>query len=80
LVGAVAGVAVIVSRAGERTFSLVGIATIVSALLILAYLALFAFRLWVYVYDDRLEIHPSLAKLVRDRLGLTLYSPKVIYF
>lgn len=80
LVGAVIGVAVIALRAGERALSPMGLAAIGSALLILAYLALFAFRLWVYVYDDRLEIHPALATLARDHLGLTLYAPKVIYF
>jgi hypothetical protein len=77
---AVVGVAVIAWRAGPRILSPVGVGTIVVALLILAYLALFAFRLWVYIYDDRVEIHPSLAKMVRDCFGLTLYVPKVVYF
>lgn len=80
LVGAVVALTVMVLRGGERTFSPVGVISILITLLVLAYLALFAFRLWVYLYDDRLEIHPSLAKLIQDRLGITLYKPKIIHY
>lgn len=49
-------------------------------LVVAAYLEFFAFRLWVYLYDDRLVIHPSLAKLIRDHFGITLYTPKIIHY
>lgn len=78
--GAVVALTVMVLRGGERTFSPIGVFSIFITLLVLAYLALFALRLWVYLYDERLEMHPSLAKLIRDRLGISLYTPKVIYY
>jgi hypothetical protein len=71
---------VVIARYGERVFSVIGLIGLGIGLLIAGYLELFAFRLWVYLYDDRLEIHPSLAKLLQDRLGITLYRPKVVYY
>lgn len=67
-------------KEGARVFSTVGLIATSIAFLIFAYLEFFAFRLWVYLYDDRLEIHPSLAKLIHDRLGITLYAPKIIHY
>jgi hypothetical protein len=63
-----------------RMFSRGGFLVISVILLVYAYIEFFAFRLWVYLYDDRLEIHPALAKLLRDRLGIMVYSPKVVSF
>ena len=37
-------------------------------------------RRWVLLYDDRLEIHGILGKLLRDRFGLSLVKPTVIYY
>ena len=37
-------------------------------------------RRWVFLHDDRLEIHGVLAKLLRDRFGLRLVNPIVIYY
>lgn len=67
-------------RFGDRTLSPVGLLGLGVGLTIGAYFALFAFRVWVFLYDDRLEIHPALAKLLHDRLSLPLYRPKTVRY
>ncbi len=49
-------------------------------MLIGAYAAFFGSRWWVFLYDTHLEIHPRLAKLIKDRLGLSIYTAKSIYY
>jgi hypothetical protein len=49
-------------------------------MLIVAYVVFFGSRWWVYLYDNHLEIHPRLAKLIKDHLGTSLYTPKIIYY
>lgn len=61
-------------------FSMIGLITMGIVTPLCAYIALFGFRVWVYLYDTHLALHPRLAKLIQDRLGVSLYTPKVIYY
>jgi hypothetical protein len=67
-------------RYGVWILSTDGLISACVGLLIPAYLVFFGFRLWVYLYDGHLELHPRLAKLIKDHLGISLYTPKVIYY
>lgn len=82
--GVFAGVGLVVLslgflKYGDWIFSVSGLIGSCAGLLIAAYLV-FGSRPWVYLYGDRLELHPRLAKLIKDRLGVSLYTPKVIYY
>ena len=61
-------------------FSMGGLISMGIATLIAAYVAFFGFRMWVYLYDTHLALHPRLAKLIQDRLGVCLYRPTVIFY
>jgi hypothetical protein len=45
-----------------------------------AYVCFFGTRWWVYLYEEHLEIHPRLAKLILDKLGVSLYTPRTIKY
>jgi hypothetical protein len=49
-------------------------------LLVSAYICFFGTRWWVFLYDKHLEVHPRLAKFIQDRLGISLYTPRVVYY
>ena len=46
----------------------------------LAYIWFFGRTVWVYLYEDRLEIRQPLSKLLKDRFGFSPSRPKIIYF
>jgi hypothetical protein len=60
--------------------SIHGLVIIGVVVLGMAYIFLFGTRLWVFLYDTHLALHPRLAKLIKDRFGVSLYTPKVIYY
>jgi hypothetical protein len=61
-------------------FSVSGLIGTGLGLLVAAYISFFGTRWWVCLYDKHLEIHPRLAKLIQDRLGVSLYTPRAISY
>ncbi len=64
---------------GDWLLSIPGLIGTAVGFLIPAYM-IFGARLWVYLYEDHLELHPRMARCVKDHLGVCLYTPKVVYY
>ncbi|MCX5734164.1 MAG: hypothetical protein NTW68_07550 [candidate division NC10 bacterium] len=64
----------------EWVLSMSGFIAMGVVALLSAYLWFFVIRQWVYLYDSHLALHPRLAKLIKDHLGYSFYTPKVIYY
>jgi hypothetical protein len=75
-----AALVTVLLRYGQDVLSARRLIGLSVGLLCLAYIEFLGFRLWVYLYSDRLEIRTALSKLVEDRLGMTLGKPVVIYY
>jgi hypothetical protein len=64
---------------GDWLVSIPGLIGTVAGFLIPAYL-IFGSRLWVFLYEHHLELHPRFAKYLKDHFGVSVYSPKVVYY
>jgi len=78
--GATFALAVVLLKYGEDLLSPAGIIGFGVGITLVAYLEFFGLRLWVYLYDNRLEIRTALPRLIEDRLGLAVAKPTVIYY
>jgi hypothetical protein len=79
-IGVVFALGVVTAKYGKEVLSPVGLSAFTVGISLAAYMEFFGLRLWVSLYENRLEIRTALSKLIHDRFGLALCKPVVIYY
>jgi hypothetical protein len=49
-------------------------------LAVCAYISIFSWKAWVYLYEDRLEVEFAFTKLTRERFGIVLSRRRTVFF
>jgi len=74
------GIVVIAKRRSGVFDWWIAIPSLLIMLVFAAYLAFFCWRVWVFLYEDRVEVEFAFTRLIREHFGIALSKRRAVFF